>query len=576
MSNYPTSLDTTADLPDDITDTTMMNDPDHASITNTVNDAVIALETKVGIDASTPVANTVLRGTGTGTTSFEQVDLATDVTGNLPVTNLDSGTGASSTTFWNGSGAWSTPIGTTYTAGTGLSLSGTVFSLTTPVSIADGGTGETTQQTALNTLAGAVTSAEFLRGNGTDVVMSAIQASDVPTLNQNTTGTASNVTGIVAIANGGTGSSTQNFVDLTTSQTIAGTKTFSSTIDGSISGNAATVTTNADLTGVITSVGNATSTGAQTGTGSTFVMADSPTLTTPNIGTPSAGVATNLTGLPLTTGVTGILPIANGGTGESTASTAFNALSPMTAAGEIIYGGTSGAGTALSAGTSSQVLIGGTTLSWGAVNLATMVTGNLPVTNLGSGTSASSTTFWRGDGKWATPSGAGNVTGPTSSTSGDLAAFSDTTGTTIEDPVVANIGGNPVWQYLGYAQITSSFTTASSTSVYAGLEVAVTQPTGVNKVKITFGCQSIGTSSATSYLTVSAWNAASIGGTQVGGTQAYISVGGGNTNGNFVAIIDSPSSGSVTYSIGFSTSAASDSSINCNANNPAFILVECC
>jgi hypothetical protein len=38
--------------------------------------------------------------------------------------------------------------------------------------------------------------------------MSAIQAADVPTLNQNTTGTASNVTGTVAIANGGTGATT--------------------------------------------------------------------------------------------------------------------------------------------------------------------------------------------------------------------------------------------------------------------------------------------------------------------------------------------------------------------------------
>jgi len=47
-----------------------------------------------------------------------------------------------------------------------------------------------------------------LRGNGTDVVMNTIQAADVPTLNQNTTGTASNVTGTVAIANGGTGATT--------------------------------------------------------------------------------------------------------------------------------------------------------------------------------------------------------------------------------------------------------------------------------------------------------------------------------------------------------------------------------
>ena len=101
--------------------------------------------------------------------------------------------------------------------------------------------------------------------------------------------------------------------------------TVTNAISGSITGNAATVTTNANLTGVITSSGNVTSIASQTGTGTKFVVDTSPTLITPNIGTPSAGVLTNCTGLPAAS-IAGTLGVGNGGTGTGTAFTAGNVI----------------------------------------------------------------------------------------------------------------------------------------------------------------------------------------------------------------------------------------------------------
>jgi hypothetical protein len=95
-----------------------------------------------------------------------------------------------------------------------------------PLAIGSGGTGQTTQQAALNALAGAVTSGFYLRGNGTNVTMSAIQAGDVPTLNQSTTGTAANVT------------ATSN----STITTLSALSLPGSQVTGNISGNAANVT----------------------------------------------------------------------------------------------------------------------------------------------------------------------------------------------------------------------------------------------------------------------------------------------------------------------------------------------
>lgn len=105
--------------------------------------------------------------------------------------------------------------------------------------------------------------------------------------------------------------------------TIAGTASVSGTnngdqtitLTGGVTGSgtgsfAATVVTNANLTGPITSVGNATAVAAQTGTGSTFVMQASPTLTTPNIG---AATATSVNGMTITSS-TGTFTLTNGKT----------------------------------------------------------------------------------------------------------------------------------------------------------------------------------------------------------------------------------------------------------------------
>jgi len=180
----------------------------------------------------------------------------------------------------------------TAAANTNIAISGSQITSGT-VAIANGGTGQSNQQAAINALAGATTSGLFLRGNGTNVSMSAIQASDVPTLNQNTTGNAANLTGIVAIANGGTGQNAKaaGFNALSpitsTGDLIIGTGVNTSS----------RLPISATVGHVLTSTGTTASwqapTGAVTSVAVTAPVVDTGTASVPNIGVNSSSANTN-------------------------------------------------------------------------------------------------------------------------------------------------------------------------------------------------------------------------------------------------------------------------------------------
>ena len=238
-----------------------------------------------------------------------------------------------------------------------------------------------------------------------------------------------------------------------------------------------------------------------TGTGN-VVLSTTPTLVTPILGTPTSGTLTNTTGFPaanlagtalpsaiVTSSLTAVgtiatgvwngttIAIANGGTGQTTASAGFNALSPITTTGDLIIGNGTNSATRLAIGANTYVLTSnGTTASWVAPS---------------------------GGGSQATATALGTVyastlnTGVTTALGYQSAASSTSNGTTsIGFQALYNqTSSSTVNTAVGY-QAGYSLTTGSGSNVFVGATAGY-YVTGTNNTALGYACLANNNSGAT-------------------------------------------------------------------------------
>ena len=232
--------------------------------------------------------------------------------------------------------------------------------------------------------------------------------------------------GTLAVASGGTGTATPALVAGTN---VSITGAWPNQTINSSGGGSGMIYPGA---GIANSTGSAWGTSYSTTGSGTVVLSTSPTLVTPILGTPTSGTLTNATGLPLTTGVTGILPILNGGTGTTTPALVAGTNITITGAWPNQTVNATGSGvTSFSAGTTGLTPATATT---GVVTLA----GILAVGNGGTGATTLDGADIVTKSGTQTITGAKTFTSPTNQFTGTN--FYTTDGTSSNGYLFENIG----------------------------------------------------------------------------------------------------------------------------------------